>query len=120
MPAARSVTTSGKERVREQSLTALNVCLLLLIFAVTPLVEQGVIGQLVAGVLWALPGLLAVLVVAESPAAMAVILAATGAGLATAMIDRTSVSSAVVARVSSVVALGVLGGVVAGAVFGPG
>jgi hypothetical protein len=120
MPAARSVTTSGKERVREQSLTALNVCLLLLVFAVTPLVEQGVIGQLVAGVLWALPGVLAVLVVSRHPAAVAVILAATGAGLATAMLDRSSALSAFVARGSAVVTLAVLGGVIAGAVFGPG
>jgi hypothetical protein len=109
-----------QERVREQSLTALLVCLLLLIFAVTPLVEQGVIGQLAAGVLWALPGVLAVLVVSGHPAAVAVILAATGAGLATAILDRPSAVSAVVARGSALVALGVLGGVIAGAVFGPG
>jgi len=106
--------------VREQSLTALLVCLLLLIFAVTPLVEQGVIAQLAAGVLWALPGVVAVLVVSGHSAAIAVILAATGAGLATAIIDRPSALSAVVARGSAVVALGVLSGVIASAVFGPG
>jgi hypothetical protein len=110
----------GQERVREQSLTALLVCLLLLTFAVTPLVEQGVIGQLAAGVLWALPGLLAVLVVSRHHAAAAVIVAATGVGLATAILDRPSALSAVVARGSALVALGVLGGVIAGAVFGPG
>jgi hypothetical protein len=120
MPAGLADVTPGQERVRERSLTALLVCLLLLIFAVTPLVEQGVIGQLAAGVLWALPGLLAVLVVSGSPAAMAVIVAATGAGLATAILDRPSASSALVARGSAVVALGVLGGVIAGAVFGQG
>jgi hypothetical protein len=49
-----------------------------------------------------------------------VTLAATGAGLATAMLDRPSALSAVVARGSAVVALGVLGGIIAGAVFGPG
>jgi len=115
-----SVSTPRQERVREQSLTALLVCLLLLTFAVTPLVEQGVIGQLAAGVLWALPGVLAVLVVSRHHAAAAVIVAATGAALATAILDRPSVLSAVVARGSAVVALGVLGGVIARAVFGPG
>jgi len=109
-----------QDRVREQSLTALLVCLLLLIFGVTPLVEQGVIGQLAAGVLWAVPGILAVLVVSGHPAAVAVILAATGAGLATALLDRPSTVSALVARFSAAVALGVLGSVIAGAVFGPG
>jgi hypothetical protein len=96
------------------------VCLSLLIFAVTPLVEQGVIGQLAAEVLWALPGVLAVLVVSRHHAAVAVIVAATGAGLATAILDRPSAVSALVARGSAVVALGVLGGVIAGVVFGPG
>jgi len=110
----------GRERVRERSLTALLVCLLLLIFAVTPLVEQGAVGQLAAGVLWALPGVLAVLVVSGHPAAVAVILAATGAGLATAMLDRPSAWSAAVARSSAIIALGVLGGVIASAVFGSG
>jgi MFS family permease len=120
MGAAPAAATPRQERLREQSLTALLVCLLLLTFAVTPLVEQGVIGQLAAGVLWALPGLLAVLVVARHQAAAAVIVAATGAGLVTAILDRPSALSAVVARGSAVVALGVLGGVIAGAVFGPG
>jgi hypothetical protein len=120
MPAAPAAATPGRDRLRDWSLTALLVGLSLLIFAVTPLVEQGVIGQLAAGILWAVPGLLAVLVVSGNPAAVAVILAATGTGLATALIDRSSVSSAVVARGSAVVALAVLGGVVAGAVFGPG
>jgi voltage-gated potassium channel Kch len=113
-------TNPVQERLREQSLTALLVCLLLLTFAVTPLVEQGVIGKLAAGVLWALPGVLAVLVVSRHPAAVAVILAATGAGLATAIVDRPSALSAVVSRGSAIVCLGVLGGVIAGAVFGPG
>ena len=121
MPAVFAAATPGRERVRERSLTALLVCLLLLIFVLTPLVEQRLIGQLAASVLWwALPCVLAVLVVSGNPGAVAVILAATLAGLATAMIDRSSLFSAVVARGSAVVALGVLGGVVAGAVFGPG
>jgi Ion channel len=115
-----SLPIPRQDRVREQSLTALLVCLLLLIFGVTPLVEQGVIGQLAAGVLWAVPGILAVLVVSGHPAAVAVILAATGAGLATALLDRPSTVSALVARFSAAVALGVLGSVIAGAVFGPG
>jgi len=120
MPVALAAATSGQERLREQSLTALLASLVLLIFAVTPLVEQGVIGQLVAGILWALPIVLAVLVVSGHPAAVVVILVSTGAGLATALLDRPSALSAVVARGSGVVALGVLGGVIAGAVFGPG
>jgi len=115
-----SVSTPRQERVREQSLTALLVCLLLLTFVVTPMVEQGMIGQFAAGLLWALPGVLAVLVVSRHPAAVAVILAATGAGLATAILDRPSTVSAFVARGSAIVALGVLAGVIAGAVFGPG
>jgi hypothetical protein len=115
-----SVPTPRQERLREQSLTALLVCLFLLTFAVTPLVEQGVIGQLAAGVLWALPGVLAVLVVSRHHAAVAVIVAATGAGLATAILDRPSAVSALVARGSAAMALGVLGAVIASVVFGPG
>jgi hypothetical protein len=49
-----------------------------------------------------------------------VILVAAGAGLATALFDRPTVLTAVVSRGSAIVALGVLGGVIAGAVFGPG
>src|SRR5713101_3237167 len=120
MRAPLAASNSGHERLREVSLTALLVCLLLLTFAVTPLVEQGVIGQLAAGVLWALPGVLAVLVVSRHQAAVAVIVAATGAGLATAILDRPSAVSALVARGSAAVGLGVLGGVIAGVVFGPG
>jgi len=112
--------TPRQERAREQSLTALLVCLSLLMFVVTPLAEQGVIGQLAAGVLWALPGVLAALVVSPHHAAVAVIVAATGAGLATAILDRPSTVSALVARGSAAVALGILGGVIASVVFGPG
>jgi len=120
MPDVPAAAAPGRERLRERSLTTLLAGLALLIFAVTPLVELGVIGQLAAGILWALPGLLAVLVVSGNPAAVAVILAATGTGLATALTDRSSVSSAVLARGSAVVALAVLGVVVARVVFGPG
>jgi hypothetical protein len=109
-----------QERVREPSLTALLSCLLLLIFVVTPLVGLGVIGQLLAGVIWALLGVLSVLVVSGRRAAMAVILAATAAGMATAIIDRPSVLSALVARGSAAVALVALGGVIGHAAFGPG
>lgn len=52
---------------------------------VTPLAGLGVIWQLVAGVIWALLGVLSVLVVSGRRAAVAVILAATAAGLATAI-----------------------------------
>lgn len=110
----------GQERVRDQGLTALLVSLVLLIFVVTPLVAQGTIGQLAAGVLWALPGLLAVLVISRHPAALTVILVATAAGLVTAILDRPSALSAVVARSSALVAMGILGGLIFGAVFGPG
>src|SRR5258705_122857 len=86
-----------QERVREPSLTAFAACLLLLIYVVTPLVGLGVIGQLAAEVIWALLGVFAVLVVSGHRATMAVILAATAAGLATAIIDRPTGLSAVVA-----------------------
>jgi len=109
-----------QERVREPSLTALLASLLLLIFVVTPLVEQGVIGQLAAGVLWALLGVIAVLAVSGHRAAVAVILFATGVSLATAILDRPSPLSAVAARGSALVALAVLGWVIARAAFGPG
>jgi len=115
-----AAATPGQEDVREKSLTALLVCLLLLIFALTPLVEQGVIGQLAAGVLWALPGVLAVLVVSRHHVAVGVIVAATGAGLATAILDRPSAVSTLVARGSATVVLAVLGAVIANVVFGPG
>jgi len=109
-----------QERVREPSLTAFAACLLLLIYVVTPLVGLGVIGQLAAGVIWALLGVFSVLVVSGHRATMAVILAATAAGLATAIIDRPTALSAVVARGSAAVALAALGGVVGRAAFGPG
>jgi voltage-gated potassium channel Kch len=109
-----------QERVREPSLTALLACLLFLTFVVTPLVELGAIGQPVAGVMWALLGVLSVLVVSGRRAAVAVILAATATTLATAIIDRPTVLSAVVARGSSAAALAALGGVIGRAAFGPG
>jgi hypothetical protein len=109
-----------QERMREPSLTALLACLLLLTFVVTPLVELGMIGPLAAGVIWALPGVLAALVVSGRRAAVAVILAATAAGLATAIIDLPTALSAVLARGSAAVALAVLVGVIGRAAFGPG
>ena len=54
------------ERVREPSLTALLACLLFVTFVVTPLVELGVIGQLAAAVIGALPTVLSVLVISGS------------------------------------------------------
>ena len=51
---------------------------------------------------------------------MAVIRAATAVGLATALIDRPTVLSAVLARGSAAVALAALGGVIGRAAFGPG
>jgi len=109
-----------QERVREPSLTTLLACLLLLTFVVTPLVELGVIGQLAASVIWALLGVLSVLVVSGRRAAVAVILAATAAGLATAIIGRPTVLSAVLARGSAAVALAALTWVIGRAAFGPG
>jgi hypothetical protein len=109
-----------QERVREPSLTALLACLLLLIFVVTPLVGLGMIGQLAAGVMWALLGVLSVLVVSGRRAAVAVILAATAVSLATAIIDRPTALSAVLARGSAAVALAALGGVIGRAAFGLG
>ena len=112
--------TTWYERVREPSLTALLACLLLVTFVVTPLVELGVIGQLAAAVIWALPGVLSALVVSGRRTAVAVIVAATAAGLATAIIGRPTVLSAVLARGSAAVALATLGGVIGRAAFGPG
>jgi hypothetical protein len=120
MPPTVDNPTHWQERVREPSLTVLLACLLLLSFVATPLVGLGVIGQLLAGVIWALLGVLSVLVVSGRRAAVAVILAATVAGLATAIIDRPSVLSALVARGSAAVALVALGGVIGRAAFGPG
>ena len=111
---------SWQERVREPSLTALLACLLLLIFVATPLVGLGVIGQLTASVIWALLGVLSVLVVSGRRTAVAVILAATTVGLATAIIDRPTALSAFLARGSAAVALAALGGVIGRAAFGPG
>jgi len=93
---------------------------LLLIFIVTPLVELGVIGKLAANVIWALLGVLSVLVVSGRPAAVAVILAATATGLAAAILDRPTVLSAILARGSAAAALAALAGVVGRAAFGPG
>jgi voltage-gated potassium channel Kch len=112
--------TSWHERVREPSLTALLACLLFVTFVVTPLVELGVIGQLAAAVIWALPGVLSVLVVSGRRTAVVVIVVATAAGLATAIIGRPTVLNAVLARASAAVALAALGGVIGRAVFGPG
>src|SRR6267142_1252789 len=108
------------ERVRDPSLTALLAGLLLLTFLVTPLVGLGVIGQLTVGVMWALLGVISVLVVSGRRAAVAVILVATGVSLATAIIGEPTVTSAVVARGSAAVALAALGGVIGRAAFGHG
>jgi Ion channel len=120
MPPAVDSVVPWLERVRELSLTALLACLLLLIFVVTPLVELGAIGQLTVGVIWALLGVLSVLVVSGRRAARVVILGATVVGLATAIMDRPTVLSAVLARGSAAVALAALGGVIGRAAFGPG
>ncbi len=109
-----------QERVRELSLAALLACLLLLTFVVTPLVGLGVIGPLAAGVVWALLGVVSVLVVSGRRATVAVILVATAVGLATAIIGRPTVLSAVLARGSATVALAALGGVIGRAALGPG
>jgi voltage-gated potassium channel Kch len=114
------MTSLWRDRVREPSLTALLGCLLLLTFVMTPLVELGVIGQFAAGIVWALPGVLSVLVVSGRRAVVAVILAATGVGLATSIIDGSSTLSPVIARGSAAVALAVLGVVIGRAVFWPG
>jgi hypothetical protein len=120
MPATLDNPVPGRERVRERNLTALFACLFLLIFVVTPLVEEGVIGQLAAGVFWSVVGVFAVLVVSGHIAAVVVILAATGAGLATAILSHPWALAAVVARGSAIVALAVVGWVIARAAFGPG
>src|SRR5882724_7823456 len=111
MPPAVESPVPWQGRVREPSLTALLACLLLLTFVVTPLVELSVIGELAAGVIWALLGVLSVLVVSGRRTAMALILAATAASLASAIIDRPTAMSAVMARASTAVALAALGGV---------
>ena len=106
--------------MREPSLTALLTCLLLLTFVVTPLVGLGVIGQLAAGMIWGLLGVLSVLVVSGRRVAVAVILGATALGLVTAIIGRPTVLSAVLARGSAAVALVALGAVIGRKAFGPG
>src|SRR5258708_30445720 len=70
MPSRLTVATPEQERWRELGLTGVLACLVLLIFAVAPLGELGVIGRLAAGVLCALPSVLAVLVRARHPAAL--------------------------------------------------
>ena len=109
-----------RERVREPSLTALLASLLFLTFLVTPLVELGVVGPVVAGVIWALPGVLSVLVVSGHRLAVVLIVAATAAGLATAILGQPTVLSTVLARGSAAVALAALGGVIGRATFAPG
>jgi ion channel len=120
MPIAVDSPISWQERWREPGLTALLSCLLLLTFVVTPLVGLGVIEQVAAGVIWALVGVLSVLVVSRRRVAVAVIVAATVTGLATAIIDRPTPLSAVLARGSAALALAALGGVIGRAAFGPG
>ena len=120
MPLIVDSPVPWQERVREPSLTALLVFLLLLSFVVTPLVGLGVIGQLAAGVIWALLSVLSVLVMSGHRAAVAVVVASSAVGLATAIIDRPTVLSAVLARGSAALALAALGGVTGRAAFGPG
>lgn len=115
-----SGTVPASERLRERSLTFLLASLLLLIFVITPFVERGAIGELAAGFLWAIPGVLAALVVSRRRAAAAVILAATGIGLVTAIVGDSSLSIAVLSRGCAIVVLAVLGAVIADAVFGAG
>jgi hypothetical protein len=118
MPTAINIPMLPQERVREWSLTALLACLLLLTFVLTPLVGLGVIGQFAAGVIWAMLGVISVLVVSGHPAAVVAIVAATIVGLATAIIDHSTVVSAILARGSAAVALGALGAVIGHAAFG--
>jgi hypothetical protein len=120
MPPAANSPMPWLERVRDPSLTALLAGLLLLTFVVTPLVGLGVIGQLTVGVMWALLGVISVLVVSGRRAAVAVILVATVVSLATAIIDEPTINSAVLARGSAAVALAALGGVIGRAAFGLG
>src|SRR6266566_1326937 len=108
MPPAVHTPIAQQERVRELSLTALLVALFLLTFVVTPLVGLGMIGQLAAGIIWALLGILSVLAVSAHRAAAIAILIATVVGLATAIIDRPTVISAVLARGSAAVVLAAL------------
>src|SRR4051794_23853882 len=98
MPLAINNPPVPQERLRELSLTGLLGSLLLLTFVVTPLVGLGVIGQFAAGVIWALLGVVSVLVVSRHRAAVAAIVAATVVGLITAIIDRPTVLSAILAR----------------------
>jgi hypothetical protein len=120
MPLAVDSPALSQERLRERSLTALLGSLVLLTFGVTPLVGMGVIGQFIAGVMWALLGVVAVLVVSQNRLALATIVAATVVGLGTAIFDHATVLSAILARGSAVVALAALGAVIASAAFGTG
>jgi voltage-gated potassium channel Kch len=120
MPPAVNNSVSWQERVREQSLPVLLACLLLLIFVMTPLVGLDVIGPLAASLLWALLGVLSVLMVSGRRTAMAVIVAATAGGLALTLLARPTALSAVLARGTAAAALAVLGWVIGRVVFGPG
>jgi hypothetical protein len=120
MPPTAHSPVPWQKRMREPGLTALLACLLLLIFVVTPLVDLGVIGQLAASLIWALFGVVSVLVVSGRRAAVALILVATAAGLATAIIHRPTALSAVLARGSAALALAALAAVTGRAAFGPG
>jgi len=111
---------SWQESMRELSLTGLLACLVLLTFVMTPLVGLDIIGQLAASLIWALLGVVSVLVVSSNRAAMAVILTATAIGLAMAIVDRPTALSAVLARAAAAAALAVLGGAIGCVVFGPG
>src|SRR5262249_49098051 len=105
MPPCVSSLEPAQVRVRELSLRVLLLCLVLLIFVMTPLVGLDVIGQLAASLIWGLLGVVSVLVVSGRRTAMVVILAATAMGLALAILDRPTVLSAILARGAAAVAL---------------
>jgi hypothetical protein len=120
MPRVINSPILRQERMRDRSLTALLGSLLFLTFVLTPLVEMGVIGRLAAGVIWALLGVVSVLVVSGRRTAVAAILAATVVGLATEIMDRPTALSAYLARGSAAVALVAVGAVISRATFEDG
>jgi hypothetical protein len=120
----KAATTPWQERVRNPSLTALLVILLVSVFGVTPALETQPLELARSGSATALTivGVAGVLIVWRNRMAMAVVVGAIAAGITTTILDmhRPSELNAYIFRGSSVAVLGALIWIVGTAVFGGG
>ena len=117
-------TTPWQERVRNPSLTALLVILLISVFGVTPALETHPLelARSASAATLAIVGVAAVLIVWRNRMAMVVVVGALATGITTTILDiqRPSALNVYLFRGSSVAVLGTLIWIIGNAVFGGG